>query len=157
MITALVRRAAVLSIASVLLLPSAGAAAGPAVSGSGFIQFGTSSEHVTFTGGQGPSGGQEVIVVDRTASGTVVMRIAVNCVRIVGNEATVSGIVTRSSEPMLEGFEALFQVRDNGQGGGLRDQMSSVLLHAVGTGPDCTVPGEFDLVPLQGGNFDVSS
>lgn len=56
----------------------------------------------------------------------------------------------------LEGFEALFQIRDNGEGGRGEgpDFMSPVLLHEVGVGPNCLVPSEFDLVPVKG-NFRV--
>jgi hypothetical protein len=80
--------------------------------------------------------------------------IEINCVRIVGNEATLSGIVTHSNDPTIEGFEALFQIRDNGEGGSGPDFMSPVLLHEVGIGPDCLVPSEFDLVPVRG-NFTI--
>jgi hypothetical protein len=91
---------------------------------------------------------------DNTVSGNVNGQVDINCVRIVDNEATLSGIVTHSNDPTIEGFEALFQIRDNGEGSGRRDFMSPVLLHAVGTGSDCLIPGEFDLAPVKG-NFRV--
>jgi hypothetical protein len=65
--------------------------------------------------------------------------------------------VTQSNDPTIEGWEALFQIRDNGEGGrgDGPDLMSSVLLHEVGIGPDCLIPSEFDLVPVKG-NFRIT-
>jgi hypothetical protein len=133
-------------------LPAA-AASGPSVTGGGTITFGTSEEHVSVHA-FGSSGSAQFH--DKTASGNVNGHIEVDCVRIVGNEATVSGIVTRSNDPTIEGFEALFQIRDNDAGSatGGPDFMSPVLLHAIGVGPNCLVPSEFDLVPVKG-NFTV--
>jgi hypothetical protein len=128
------------------------AADGPSVKGSGTIHFGASVEHVTVNA-RGNSG--KASFHDKTVSGNVNGQIDVNCLRVVGNEATVSGIVRHSNRKSLEGYEALFQIRDNGKGKKRNpDFMSPVLLHAVGTGPDCSVPSEFDLAPVKG-NFTV--
>jgi len=121
------------------------------VKGSGTINFGASVEHVSVNT-SGSSG--RATFNDRTVSGNVNGTIDVNCVRIVGNEATISGIVTHSNRKSIEGFEGLFQIRDNGKGRGGKssgpDMMSPVLFHAVGTGSNCQVPGEFDLAPVKG-------
>jgi hypothetical protein len=130
----------------------ASAAAGPSVTGGGTITFGTSKEHVSVTV-FGTSGRAQFH--DNAAGGNVSGHVEINCVRIFGNEATLSGIVTQSNDPTIEGFEALFQIRDNdGSIANERDFMSPVLLHEVGIGPDCSVPSEFDLVPVKG-NFTV--
>jgi hypothetical protein len=126
------------------------AQAGPSVTGGGTITFGASVEHVSVSV-FGSSGTAEFH--DNTVVGNVNGHIDIDCVRIVGNEATLSGIVTQSNDPTIEGFEALFQIRDNGTAGD-RDLMSPVLLHAVGVGPNCLVPGEFDLAPVKG-NFTI--
>ena len=121
------------------------------VQGSGTINFGASVEHVSVNT-SGSSG--RATFNDRTVSGNVNGTIDVNCVRIVGNEATISGIVTHSNRKSIEGFEGLFQIRDNGKGRGGKssgpDMMSPVLFHAVGTGPNCQVLSEFDLAPVKG-------
>ncbi len=121
------------------------------VKGSGTINFGASVEHVTVNT-SGSSG--RATFNDRTVSGNVNGSIDVNCVRVVGNEATISGIVTHSNRKSIQGFEGLFQIRDNGNGRGSKsagpDMMSPVLFHAVGTGSNCQVPGEFDLAPVKG-------
>jgi hypothetical protein len=131
----------------------AASTAGPSVTGGGTITFGASKEHVSVSV-FGTSGHAQFH--DNTVSGNVNGHIEINCVRIVGNEATLSGIITHSNDPTIEGWEALFQIRDNGQGGRGPgpDFMSPVLLHEVGIGPDCSVPSEFDLVPVDG-NFRV--
>jgi len=117
------------------------------VKGSGTINFGASVEHVAVNT-SGSSG--RATFNDRTASGNVNGAIDVNCVRIVGNEATISGLVTHSNRKSIQGFEALFQIRDNGGRKAQTDMMSPVLFHAVGTGSNCQVPGEFDLAPVKG-------
>ena len=134
------------------LLVAAAAVAVSSVKGSGTINFGASTEHYTIntTGSSG-----RVTFNDRTVSGNVNGTIRVNCVRIVGNEATISGIVTHTNRKAIQGFEGLLQIRDNGKGRGNAknggpDMGSPILFHAVGTGSDCQVPGEFDLVPVKG-------
>jgi len=134
------------------LLVAAAAIAVSSVKGSGTINFGASVEHYTVNT-SGSSG--RVTFNDRTASGNVNGTIEVNCVRIVGNEATISGIVRQSNRKSIEGFEGLLQIRDNGKGRGNgqkggTDMGSPILFHAVGTGSNCQVPGEFDLVPVKG-------
>jgi hypothetical protein len=128
----------------------AAALAASSIKGSGTINFGASTEHYTIntTGSSG-----RVTFNDRTVSGNVNGTIDVNCVRIVGNEATISGVVRQSNRKSIEGFEGLLQIRDNGKGRGKNggpDMGSPILFHAVGTGSDCQVPGEFDLVPVKG-------
>jgi hypothetical protein len=133
------------------LVVIAAAVAASSVKGSGTINFGASTEHYSVNT-SGSSG--RVTFNDRTVSGNVNGTINVNCVRIVGNEATISGIVTHSNRKSIEGFEGLLQIRDNGKGRGGKsggpDFGSPILFHAVGTGSDCSVPGEFDLVPVKG-------
>jgi hypothetical protein len=128
----------------------AAAVAVSSVKGSGTINFGASVEHYSINT-SGSSG--RVTFNDRTVSGNVNGTIEVNCVRVAGNEATISGIVTHSNRKSLEGFEGLLQIRDNGKGRGGDpgpDMGSPIVFHAVGTGSDCSVPGEFDLVPVKG-------
>jgi hypothetical protein len=133
------------------LVVIAAAVAASSVKGSGTINFGASVEHYSINT-SGSSG--RVTFNDKTVSGNVNGTINVNCVRVVGNEATISGIVTHSNRKSIQGFEGLLQIRDNGKGRGGNasgpDMGSPILFHAVGTGSDCQVPGEFDLVPVKG-------
>ena len=93
--------------------------------------------------------------MQRQGSAGVRVQVDVNCLNVVGNYAIVSGIVTQSSDLELVpvGSEAIFAVVDAGEGRA-RDFASIANFYAVGTGADCAVPSEFDLVPVNG-NFRV--
>jgi hypothetical protein len=120
------------------------------------VVFGANVERIAFRAGQTTDG-----VIGRAKfnnrTAHVKGEIDINCLQITGNIARISGIVTKSSDPTIEGFEALWQVQDNGDGHKApRDLSSTILLHAVGTGSDCTVPGEFDMVPIRNGQIHVA-
>ena len=132
---------------------AANAAAHPSAWGAGTIEFGSSKEHVSFNASGvllAATGSAEIH--DNTAAGNVNAHVAIDCLNVVGNQATISGIITQSTDPTIQGFRALWQVRDNGEGqNDPPDLMSPVLIYAVGVGPaDCIVPTEFDLVNLKG-------
>lgn len=148
-------RGTVLTIAAAAALAFAGVAVAVVVgsaSGSGTITFGNSREHISFDAARADDGTVtgEAFVVDNTVEGLVRFRIVVNCLNVMGNVAIVSGLVTSSTDESLVGMEGVFEVVDTGPGGGTRDQMSLVNLHEPGVGSDCTVPSEFDLVPVDG-------
>jgi hypothetical protein len=147
------------SFAVILAVASVTAFADEAVrsaKGSGLIQFGPNREEISFkaetrNGGTVAEGRADV----RDISAGVEVRLDVNCLNVLGNTATVSGIVTRSSDEtrVPVGFEGIFQVVDNGDKA--PDFMSLANFFEVGVGTDCNAPGEFDLVPLQKGNIRV--
>jgi hypothetical protein len=134
------------------------AATGHSVQGSGHVTFGATIEHVSVSAQQQSAddtatGNAEV----NDATAGVRAHVDVNCVNVIGNYAIVSGVVTSSNDPTLVGDEAEFAVQDNGEGAKAPpDLMSIVNFFEVGIGPDCRVPSEFDLVPLQGGNIQVN-
>lgn len=119
------------------------------VNGSGTIEFGQSTEHISVTA-SGSTG--RATFQDRAAGGNVNGQIDIRCVTIVGNTATLSGIVTHSNRKSLIGQEGVFRIVDNGKRGS--DLASLINFHDVGIGTDCTA-GEFDLTPVKG-NFTVS-
>jgi hypothetical protein len=126
-------------------------------SGSGHIQFASNQEFITFNAVQSSDGTASGTATVHDISAGVTVQIAVDCLNVVGNTATISGIVTRSSDPsrVPVGDEGIFQVVDGGEGNGSVDLMSLANFFAVGTGTDCNAPGEFDLVPVQQGNIQV--
>ena len=125
-------------------------------SGSGHILFGSNNEFITFSAIRQSDGTVTGTATVHDVSAGVTAKIDVNCLNVVGNTATISGIVTSSNEPTLVGFEGIFQVVDNGEGANSPpDFMSLANFYAVGTGVDCSVPAEYDLVPLQSGNVQV--
>ena len=150
------RLVAVAALALATAAPAA-AAAGASASGSGTVLFGNTIEHIAFTAQQltGTAATGEATIID--ASAGVRVRVDVNCLNVIGNYAIVSGVVTQSSDPTAVpvGSEAIFAVVDSGQGVG-RDFASIANFYAVGTGVDCSVPSEFDLVPVNG-NFRVEA
>ena len=149
-----------ISIAVAAALALAGGAAAAATlasaSGSGHILFGSNNEFITFSAIRQTDGTVTGTATVHDVSAGVTAKIDVNCLNVVGNTATISGVVTSSNEPTLVGFEGIFQVVDNGEGGNAPpDFMSLANFYAVGTGVDCLVPAEYDLVPLQSGNVQV--
>ena len=126
-------------------------------SGSGTALFGNTIEHIAFSAQQvaGTAAVGEATINDVSAG--VRVNVDVNCLNVIGNYAIVSGTVRTSSNEALVpvGSEAIFAVVDTGQGSA-RDFMSIANFYAVGTGVDCSVPSEFDLVPAHG-NFRVDA
>ena len=88
--------------------------------GSGHIQFATNEEFISFNATQRSDGSASGIANVHDISAGVTVQIAVDCLNVVGNTATISGIVTRSSNPsrVPTGFEGIFQVVDGGEGNG---------------------------------------
>jgi hypothetical protein len=150
---------AAVAILALALAPAAATSSLASASGSGHIVFATTHEFVSFSAMQtaGTAATGNANVHDVTAS--VRVRVDVNCLNVIGNTAIVSGVVTSSSDPTAVpvGDEAIFEVVDGGEGASSVDLMSLVNFFAVGTGNDCSVPGEFDLVPVQQGNVQVRS
>ncbi|HEY4733509.1 MAG TPA: hypothetical protein VIH53_03075 [Gemmatimonadaceae bacterium] len=136
-------RTSLFTLALASILPSAAS-----VSGSGTVTFGTSVEHITVnaTGNSGRATFQ-----DKAAGGNVNGQIDINCVNVVGNTATVSGLVTHSNKKSMIGMEGVFQIVDNGKS----DLATIINFHQPGTSTDCR-GGEFDLSPVKG-DFTVRS
>jgi hypothetical protein len=137
------------------LAPAAAPAAGPSASGSATILFGATVEKLVFHAEQrGDVTTGHAFFNDKTAG--VRGHVDINCLLVVGNVASLSGIITKSNDPTIVGFEALFQVQDNGEGHNSPPDLSStVMLHEVGVGPNCLLPGEIDMVPITHGNIEV--
>src|SRR5688500_5762685 len=133
----------------ILAAASVAVAAAASVKGSGTVTFGSSIEHITVdaTAGATPTAGSgRATFQNRAAGGNFNGQIDINCVNIVGNTVTVSGIVTHSNQKELIGREGVFQVVDNGK----RTDFASIInFHEPGIGTNCTA-GEFDLVPVKG-------
>ena len=120
------------------------------VNGSGTIAFGSSVEHLSVRV-SGSSG--RATFEDKAAGGNVNGQININCVNIVGNTATLSGLVTHSNKKSMIGQEGVFRIVDNGGKKATPDMASLINFHQPGTSTDCNA-GEFDLTPVKG-NFAI--
>jgi hypothetical protein len=135
---------------SAFALASFVAVAASSVNGSGTITFGTSVEHITVSVS---SNSGRATFQDKAAGGNFNGQIDINCVNIVGNTATLSGLVTHSNNKSMVGQEGVFQIVDNGSKKGTPDMASLINFHQPGIGTDCH-GGEFDLTPVKG-NFTI--
>ena len=120
------------------------------VNGSGTITFGSSVEHITVRV-SGSSG--RATFEDKAAGGNVNGQLNINCVSIVGNTATLSGLVTHSNKKSMVGQEGVFRIVDNGNKKATPDMATLINFHQPGTSTDCNA-GEFDLTPVKG-NFTI--
>jgi hypothetical protein len=83
-----------------------------------------------------------------------------DCLNVVGNVATMSGVVTDISPEtppfFVVGSHILFQVIDNGQGSNAPpDLISLTFFYGTGTNPGCTGFGIFATIPVEHGNVKV--
>ena len=84
------------------------------------------------------------------------LHIDVNCLRVVGNVAIMSGVVTNSNDPTLVGDETLFSVQDNGEGAKAPpDLISLVFLFPPGSGFSCDLFAVAPTNAIEGGNVQV--
>src|SRR5437763_4630913 len=128
---------------SISIITLALASLAASVNGSGTVTFGSSVEHISVNV-SGTSG--RVTFQDKAAGGNVNGQIDVNCVSVVGNTATLSGLVTHSNKKSMIGQEGVFRIVDNGR----RTDMASIInFHEPGTSTDCNA-GEFDVAPVKG-------
>jgi hypothetical protein len=77
--------------------------------------------------------------------------IVIDCLTIIANNATMSGVVTETNTPALLGAGVRFSVTDNGEG--KNDPADKISLTFVG-GPTCSVPF-IGTIPIEGGNIQV--
>lgn len=83
-------------------------------------------------------------------------KVDVNCLNIVGNTATVSGVITNSSNPNAIGLIGLFRVTDNGEGQSeTPDQISGLFFDSPDRGTDSYINEFIPQVFIEGGNIQV--
>src|ERR1043165_9957373 len=101
------------------------------VKGSGTITFGSSVEHISVSV-SGTSG--RASFEDKAAGGNFNGQIAINCVNVTGNTASISRIVTHRNNKSLIGKEGVFRIVDNGK---KTDFASIINFHDPRTSTDC--------------------
>lgn len=92
-------------------------------------------------------------------SAGVYEHIAIDCLRVVGNVAYMSGMVVNSNPSDITGAQARFAVVDNAEGSGEPDQVSLVETYGPGSATDCMNADDFPggLFNVERGNVQVRS
>ena len=150
------------TVAALLTLGSGVALAQVVASATGSGQFHVSGDLRTFTfnavtDSSGNTTGQTQ-GFNRNAG--VKWHGAINCLNVVGNVATMSGVVTDITpglgSPFVVGSNIVFQVIDNGEGSNAPPDLIS-LTFFLGIGPPqpCTGLGIFATIPIEHGNVQV--
>ena len=144
-------------IGSVAFSVSVGAAAPTSATGAGTLTIlgelrnfaFTASTNKDITKGQAQLNNRDQDAIDH---------IDIDCMRVVGNQAVISGVITKSNTGQ-EGNTGVFTVEDNGEGKNASpDRLSLVFFYAPQPpGTLCTVfPfASFPTSPIEGGNIQV--
>jgi hypothetical protein len=134
-------------------------AIGPSATGAGHFQTGSPPELRTFSFTARTDSSNNTIgqaQLDNRAQNAV-DHLTINCLNVVGNVATMSGVVEKSTVNGQPGFpkgtSILFRVVDNGEGANApADEMSLVYLNS---GISCNAHVILPLNPIDGGNVQV--
>lgn len=84
--------------------------------------------------------------------------VSVDCLKLIGNVAIMSGTISRHDDPQAVGLTGVFAVIDAGEGGGATDSVTQVHFFLPGT-LTCLVPDETDAralaAPVLSGGVQV--
>jgi len=152
---------AAITVAALLLMVGSGVAVGQVVAsatGSGQIRVSGDLRTFTFnakTDNSGVTSGQT-----QGFNAGVRWHGTLNCLNVIGNVATMSGVVTDISPVtppnFVVGSNIVFQVIDNGEGSKAPpDLISLTFFLGVGPPPGCTGFGVFATIPIENGNVKV--
>jgi hypothetical protein len=89
-------------------------------------------------------------------NGTIV-HIRIDCLRVLGNVASISGQVTKTNNPLFETYsEAVFSVQDNGEGSDAPpDLISFAFFDVPQPGFECQDQLFPPTMPIENGNVQV--
>jgi hypothetical protein len=154
---------AAIMIAALLLTVGSGVALGQVVAlatGSGQIHVNNELRTFTFNASTDTSGVTTGQTQAFSRSTGIKWHGSLDCLSVVGNVATMSGVVTDispSTPPFfVVGSHIQFQVIDNGQGQNASpDLISLTFFFGTGVNPGCTGTGVFATIPVEHGNVTV--
>jgi hypothetical protein len=153
--------AALMVVALLLTVGSVVAVAQVVASATGSGQIHVSGELRTFTfnaetDSSGVTTGQ---TETKSRSSGLRWHGTLDCLNVVGNVATMSGVVTdinSTTPPFVVGSNIVFQVIDNGEGANAPpDLISLTFFFGTGPPPGCTGFGIFATIPIEHGNVKV--
>ena len=129
---------------------------GPSASGHGNLTTGGELRTFSFTAVTHKDGtvtGQAQLISRATDTR---IHMEIDCLRVVGNIAIMSGTITNSNVPAFEGRPAIFRVQDNGEGANdPADRISLVSIFPAGFAINCNSNFSTPLIPIDGGNIQV--
>jgi hypothetical protein len=156
-ITAITVAALLLTLSSTVVFAEVVASA----TGSGHIEVSGTLRTFTFNANTDSSGVTKGQTQGENRNAGIKWHGTLTCLNVVGNVATMSGVVTDITpglgDPFLVGNFIQFQVTDNGQGQNAPpDLISLTLFFPQGTtDPGCTVPQITATIPILHGNVTV--
>lgn len=133
------------------------APSGPSANGQGSLSLPNEvSRRFAFHANTMPDGTVQGSGVLTYTGGVLKIKFDIDCLRVVGNTATMSGTVTKLDGSLpsafVPGSKVFFRVTDNGEGSNDNaDQMSLLFLFSGG----CNFPGAVGQSPIEGGNIQV--
>jgi len=140
------------------LLPGAALALPP-------VDQATGSGHITLNGENRTFSFTAKTDIDGTSSGEAQLQarqadnrlhMNIDCLVVSGNQATMSGTVTQSTDPAFENSDFLFAVEDNGEGKKAPpDRLSLVFLFGTGSGVNCQNTAIAPDTDIERGNIQV--
>ena len=153
-----------ITVAALLLTLTSNVAVAQVVdsaTGSGQIQVSNTLRTFTFNANKDSSGATTGQTQGENRNAGIKWHGTITCLNVVGNVATMSGVVTDITpglgDPFLVGNFIQFQVTDNGEGQNAPpDLISLTLFFPAGTpDPGCTVPQITATIPILHGNVQV--
>lgn len=158
-IVALTPRAAAV-VATLLLAAPLAAETLPKARGAGTVTLSGSLRTFSFTARVMPDGRVQGMGNIQNRNRENHVKFSIDCLRVQGNVASMSGEVTLSTDPTFRlGDGIWFRAIDRGEGAKEpTDEMTLVGIY-LGPGPSCTVDDAFTLATqtvIEGGNIQVS-
>src|SRR6516162_9174497 len=152
------------TVAALLLTFSSGVALAQVVAsatGSGQFHVSGSLRTFTFNANTDSSGNTTGQTQANNRSAGVKWHGTLDCLNVIGNVATMSGVVTDITpglgNPFVVGNFIVFQVIDNGEGSNAPPDLISLTFFfpAGSPNPGCTGFGVFATIPIEHGNVQV--
>ena len=156
-----------IAVAAAVAAAATAAGTGPSASGAGHVTISGANRTFSFTAGQHTNGsvkGQAELHARQFPVGLpqgAFGHMEIDCLRVTGNIAIMSGTFTSSSLPVIVGAGGIFAVEDNGNGGKpAADRMSEVLVEGldyVDSSLDCSNTSPARTLAVERGDITVRS
>ena len=135
---------------------------GPSANGQGTLSPPASPSegfrHFSFHANTMPDGSVQGSGVLTYIGGDLKITFDIDCLIVVGNTASMTGVVTRHDQtPALVGTRCRFKVQDNGEGSNATEDRITLLNVGLPAGFPCLNNVPLTLHPIEGGNIQVKN